>query len=191
MKIGRTFAVATTETSARQLTISNLTQAGYRIKDEQQGRMVFGRGSLLGTLTGFDPKSWAAEMTASFSLGHGEVAVRLRCKVNTTGQIVTANEAAWWNAATDGLVTVLSGENTVSSTVEPVNAGAASVRNQGLRIGATILAIVMVVAFAVGIVGNALLDSMPSGSAVVVGGLAVAVGLIVAKRYGGSGKGKA
>ena len=59
MKIIRSFYAPISETIARQRAVAFLTQAGYRQLPDFSGYLHFKRGSIIGTLSNFNPTQWA------------------------------------------------------------------------------------------------------------------------------------
>ena len=59
MKKTRTFYAPISESIARQRAVAFLTQAGYRQLPDFSGYLHFRRGSIIGTLSNFDPTKWA------------------------------------------------------------------------------------------------------------------------------------
>ena len=72
MRLTRTFSAPVPEPETRQRAAAFLTQAGYRQSSDSGGVLHFRRGSLLGTLTNFDPTRWASEVNLRISDHAGE-----------------------------------------------------------------------------------------------------------------------
>lgn len=77
---------------------------GYARVGECATQALFRRGSLIGSLTSFSPKKWAAHVSAQW-LGTSEV--RVAFKVNTTLQTVTDAERAFWAEEMAGLLAAI------------------------------------------------------------------------------------
>jgi hypothetical protein len=59
VKIGRSFSAPISETAARERVVVFLTQADYRQLPDFGGHLHFKRGSIIGTLSNFNPTCWA------------------------------------------------------------------------------------------------------------------------------------
>lgn len=111
-----------------------MERAGY--KKLREGS--YQRGSTIGSLTGFTPKRWKADVTVSPPVGES---IDLRFDINTTGQAVTRSENAFWDMELDELdAAISSGKVTVGESTE-ANLGTLK-QNRALIIAMSVAALV-------------------------------------------------
>jgi hypothetical protein len=110
----RNISSAVDEATARnraKLYLENLAYKPVSIQPD----MIFRRGSVLGSLTSFTPRSWRVKVTIEYkSLDQGTYAA-VAFNINTSGQVVTDNERKFWNEELSGLEAIIAG--TVSPDV--------------------------------------------------------------------------
>jgi hypothetical protein len=81
MKISRSFYAPIPETIARQRAVSFITQAGYRQLPDFSGYLRFKRGSILGTLSNFNPTRWACAANVRVTSEAGLSKVNVETKI--------------------------------------------------------------------------------------------------------------
>jgi hypothetical protein len=70
--------------------------------------IIFTRGSLLGSLTAFNPAKWKAKVSVELNtLADGSTEAAITCTVNTTGQRLLNTEMDYWNAELQELAQVI------------------------------------------------------------------------------------
>ena len=83
MKITRSFQTTVSESVAIQRAAAFLVRAGYRQHSSSQTRLRFRRGSLLGTLTSFDPTRWSCEVSVSADAQPSSCSVEVMADIAT------------------------------------------------------------------------------------------------------------
>lgn len=97
MKLERQVQVEATREQATKRVHAFFASTGYR---PARGKaLVYERGSLLGSWTGFEPRRWFTRATVTLDgSAFGPVTVRLDLHVNASGQMVTPEENAYWES---------------------------------------------------------------------------------------------
>src|SRR5688572_2765808 len=102
MRLERTISTSVSVSEAYGRASTYLAQIGYR-QAEGTPLPTFRRGSPFGSMISFTPKHWEVTTTLQVA-SQGEASVVYAVfEVNTTGQIVTGKENAFWEAELDGL----------------------------------------------------------------------------------------
>ena len=121
----------------RQRVIRYLESAGYRTASTD-GALVFRRGSLLAGFFTFSPKKWKSVVTARVTTASdGATLATLDYDINTTGQTITAGEAAFWDNEAKGLQRAV--EDGVFDPLEQGKAERAAVSGNWRFMGALLL----------------------------------------------------
>ena len=81
MKIIRSFYAPISETIVRERIVAFLTQAGYRQLTDFSSYLHFKRGSIIGTLSNFNPKSWACVVNVRLTSGTGSSEINVETKI--------------------------------------------------------------------------------------------------------------
>ena len=81
MKIIRYFPAPISETIARQRAVDFFVQVGYKQLPDSDGCLHFKRGSIIGTLSNFNPKSWACVVNVRLTSGTGSSGIHLEAKI--------------------------------------------------------------------------------------------------------------
>jgi hypothetical protein len=81
VKITRSFCAPIAETIARQRAVAFLTQAGYRQLPDSNCCLRFKRGSIIGTLSHFNPTRWACTVDVRVTSQAGQSAINVETKI--------------------------------------------------------------------------------------------------------------
>jgi hypothetical protein len=71
MKIVRSFNAPISEATACERIVAFLTKAGFKRLPDANGRLHFKRGSIIGTLSSFNPTKWASSINILVTFGAG------------------------------------------------------------------------------------------------------------------------
>lgn len=97
MILTRTITTTEGESEIRQRIIEVFEKLGYKQADSEP-LLVFRRGSAIGSFTSFSPKGWQVEARLEISTDGDQVTlVGVEIDINTTGQLVTDKERAYWD----------------------------------------------------------------------------------------------
>jgi len=81
MKIIHSFNAPISETIARQRAVDFFVQVGYKQLPDSDGCLHFKRGSIIGTLSNFNPKSWACVVNVRLTSGTGSSEINVETKI--------------------------------------------------------------------------------------------------------------
>jgi hypothetical protein len=83
MRIGRTFDAPITEAIARERIIIFLTRAGYRQLPDSGSGLHFKRGSIIGTISNFNPAKWACSVNIGIKSETTSSQISLEYEIST------------------------------------------------------------------------------------------------------------
>ncbi len=117
MNLERIITTSESESVIRDSIASYLGKLGYKQVDSQP-RLIYERGSALGSFTSFSPKGWQVRANVEISTNSDQMTVAsVNLDINTKGQWVTEKERIFWNNELDGLETAIcTGKADVTST---------------------------------------------------------------------------
>jgi len=173
MKIERTITSNISEAIALERAIAYLRHMGYK-QITGEPFLTFHRGSVLGSWISFTPKGWKAKATVQVMSDDNQVKVAAVFEINTTGQLVTDKERAFWDAEVNGLeVALCSGEVNPVTGIE----FARSALYQNIAAATVIICLSLVLAIA----ARWMLDSRLAG---YLGGIiGMVLGFAIARRW--------
>ena len=83
MKIFRSFSAPVSESSARERTVTFLTQAGYKQQFNSDNYLRFSRGSTIGALINFNPKRWQCEVNIHIVSNENSPEIDVEAEIST------------------------------------------------------------------------------------------------------------
>ena len=101
MKLQYQFESQESEATLCERISNHLTQSGFRLVNSQP-IMIYQRGSIFGSMLSFSPRDWKAKAVAQISSKDEQTKqVCIELDINTTGQMVTEKENAFWQNELD------------------------------------------------------------------------------------------
>ena len=83
MKIFLSFSAPVSESSARERTVTFLTQAGYKQQFNSDNYLRFSRGSTIGSLINFNPKRWQCEVNIHIVSNESSPEIHVEAEIST------------------------------------------------------------------------------------------------------------
>ena len=83
MKLVRVFSAQVAETVVRDRIIKFLTQAGYKKQPDCDSYLHFKRGSIIGTISNFNPQQWACDVYVRVKSNENSSEINIEAKISS------------------------------------------------------------------------------------------------------------